>query len=174
MCSVGDWVTGFGGSDTPVHRKLVYLMEVTETLSYNDYWNDPRFEQKKPCFSKSIKYCYGDNIYHRESGQEWQQEFSHHSYNDGVNLINLEHDTQTDRVLISDHFWYFGKNAIALEDELSPFIAGSRGYRVFRDEDAEFFLNKQIKKLNASYDRGVSGLPFSQKNKFIRFKGESR
>ena len=122
-CNVGDWVAGFGGSSTPVRGRLVYLMKVTETLTFNQYWNDPRFEKKKPCFNKSSKCCYGDNIYHRENEHDWQQEFSHHSYEDGVNHINLEHDTQTDRVLISDCFWYFGNRAVVLEDELSRFIA---------------------------------------------------
>ena len=40
---------------------------------------------------------------------EWVQADSHHSYEGGSpNLNNIEHDTQTDRVLISDDFSYFG------------------------------------------------------------------
>ena len=173
-CNIGDWVAGFGGSATPVHRKLVYLMKVTETLTFNQYWNAPRFEKKKPCFNKSIKYCYGDNIYHHEDGQAWRQEFSHHSYEDGVNQINLERDTQTDRVLISDYFWYFGNRAVLLEDELSSFIAAGRGHHVFSGEESEFFIEKVTNYLSASYEMGISGMPFSQKGEFIQYRGERR
>lgn len=171
-CNIGDWVAGFGGSATPVRGKLVYLMNVTEILTFNQYWNDPRFVKKKPCFNKSIKYCYGDNIYHRENEQDWQQEISHHSYENDVNRINLEHDTQTDRVLISDYFWYFGNRAVVLEDELSQYIAACRGHRVFSEEKSELFVKKATSYLNASYGLGISGMPFSQKGEFTQYGGE--
>jgi hypothetical protein len=53
--------------------------------------------------------AFGDNIYRRDRSGEWRQENSHHSLGDGsVNRANIEHDTQTNRVLVSDHFTYWG------------------------------------------------------------------
>ena len=172
VCDIGDWVAGFGGKNTSAYRRLVYLMRVTETLSFNEYWNDERFLCKKPCFDKSIKYCYGDNIYHNDDGREWRQEISHHSYSNGVNQRNLDHDVQTDRVLISDDYWYYGKNAIDIDKDLAGFIPQNRGHRVFSNEDAEFFVEKLIYSAPMKNENGMLGLPFSQKYGFERFEGE--
>ena len=59
----------------------------------------------------------GDNIYHKDVNGNWVQEDSHHSNSDGTfNLVNLKRDTDnSDRVLISDHFLYFGASAITVD-----------------------------------------------------------
>jgi hypothetical protein len=83
-------------------------MRVGETMTFQQYWDDPRFEQKRPLMRGSKKQSFGDNIYHRV-GQRWRQEDSHHSLADGSpNIRNIENDTRTDRVLVSDDFVYFG------------------------------------------------------------------
>ena len=36
--SVGDWIAGFGGKDTPVYEKLVYIMRVSEKkITFDEY-----------------------------------------------------------------------------------------------------------------------------------------
>jgi len=61
----------------------------------------------------------GDNIYHQDVGTEnWTQEDSHHSNPDGSpNVENLSTDTSSCNVLVSDHFYYFGKVAPAVDLE---------------------------------------------------------
>ncbi len=110
---VGDWVMGVGGSRLKATGKNIYLMKVTEIVTFFDYWSDPRFSRKKSVRNGSLTMMVGDNIYHKEPGTEsWTQSDSHHSNSDGTtNLKNLETDTSSDKVLISDHFYYFGKNA---------------------------------------------------------------
>ena len=67
----------------------------------------------------------GDNIYHQVDGC-WQQLNSHHSYPDGSpNPHNVKNDTQTNAVLISDHFFYFGADAI----EIPPDILQEMNYK---------------------------------------------
>jgi Nucleotide modification associated domain 2 len=58
----------------------------------------------------SIKQAFGDNIYHRSTDTGyWQQANSHHSLEDGCsNPANIENDTKTDRVLLSNQFTYWG------------------------------------------------------------------
>ena len=56
-CKIGDWIAGFGGSNTIAANKLVCLMQVSEKLDFDEYWNDPRFKNKKPNFNRSIKCC---------------------------------------------------------------------------------------------------------------------
>ena len=46
---------------------LVYAMRVTETMSFNDYWSDPRFRSKRSDMYASRKKAFGDNIYYKDS-----------------------------------------------------------------------------------------------------------
>ena len=87
---MGDWVAGFGGANTAISHKMVFLMRVDEICTFDEYWEDPRFLVKRPRFDGNYQQCYGDNIYHH-IGNEWMQENSHHSYVDGINQNNLLH-----------------------------------------------------------------------------------
>lgn len=107
---VGDWVIGTGSAGYGLRGRLVYVMQISEKISFNDYWLGPRFKEKKPNLRGSLKQAYGDNIYRKDAGSErWLQEPSHHSFEDGTpNPENIANDTQTDSVLISERFTYWG------------------------------------------------------------------
>lgn len=124
---------GVAGSNySSYYRKCIFLMQVTEKMGFDDYWNDPRFLRKKPVRNGSLKMLVGDNIYHSDGAGNWTQENSHHSNPDGTpNEGNLTRDTgSTDCVLASNHFLYFGKAAIDLD--LDSFGYGrTRDYRKF-------------------------------------------
>lgn len=91
-------------------------MKVSEKISFNGYWEDTRFSLKKPARNGSHVQILGDNIYHQNENNEWVQEDSHHSNADGsFNMTNLERDTSSNNVLISDHFYYFGNKAIEVD-----------------------------------------------------------
>lgn len=106
---VGDWIIGTGSKGKGRSGHLVFAMLVTEAMSFEEYWGDPRFARKRPNLHGSAKQAFGDNIYHRNQDGSWTQENSHHSFHDGsANPENIEHDTQINRVLISDHFTYWG------------------------------------------------------------------
>ncbi len=175
-CNIGDWIIGFGGLNTIVPNKLVYLMQVNEKMSFDEYWDDQRFQNKKPDFNKNLKYCYGDNIYHKDESGNWLQENSHHSLNDGINYINLNHDTKVNKLIISQNYWYFGENAINICDELSVIIPKNRGHRRFVDPEAEEYITLLLNYINDNkFSNGINGLPFSWKGKktFTRYKGEN-
>ncbi len=110
---VDDWVVGGGSAQNNMRHRVVFAMRVTETMTFDEYWNDPRFECKKPVLNNSAKYFFGDNIYHEViEGQSAIQSDSHHSLSGGgTNQANLRTDIGSNRVLISDDFIYFGKNA---------------------------------------------------------------
>nr|BDT35130.1 hypothetical protein MFMH1_47990 [Myxococcus sp. MH1] len=115
---VGDWIVGTGSTEYGLGGQLVYAMRVGETLTFENYWEDSRFCLKRPNMRGSIKHAFGDNIYHRSSPTEhWHQEKSHHSHSNGqTNRANIANDTQVNRVLVSDWFVYFGKDAIPIPD----------------------------------------------------------
>lgn len=110
--SVGDWILGTGSSSNSLSGRLVYIMQVSEKLTYDDYWNNEKFNVKKPNLKGSLKQAFGDNIYHHnlQTG-EWMQEPSHHSLPNGnQNLLNVDHDTQTEFILVGERFTYWGGN----------------------------------------------------------------
>lgn len=122
---VGDWVLGIGGSNLkPVKRKCIFLMKISEKISFQEYWNNHRFSLKKPSRNGSRVQMLGDNIYHQDENGGWIQQDSHHSNDDGTtNLVNLNRDTgKCDKVLISNCFFYFGSNAIEVDLNSIGFI----------------------------------------------------
>jgi hypothetical protein len=119
--SIGDWVVGTGSKSLDLQDRLIFAMRVTEVETFDEYWNDVRFADKRPNRHGSRKQLFGDNIYHRNTKTgRWIQEDSHHSRSNGKAFkINLDHDTQTDRVLISNDFVYFGEKPIAIPARFS-------------------------------------------------------
>lgn len=137
--NVGDWVLGVGGSTLPaVKRKCIFLMKVTEKLSFQEYWTDNRFALKKSVRNGSRVQMLGDNIYHRDDAGNWIQEDSHHSNVDGsVNEVNLNRDTgSTDQLLVSTHFFYFGSEAVPIDLDSISYVR-IRDYKKSALDDLE-------------------------------------
>jgi hypothetical protein len=132
---MGDWVIGMGGDRLNATGKCIYAMRVSAKVNFNEYWTNPAYMDKKPVRNGSRKMMVGDNIYYFDSAnQKWQQADSHHSNTDGsINIHNLENDTQTDKMLISDHFVFFGTEAPVVPKSLLEAIGyeNRRNYRVF-------------------------------------------
>lgn len=145
--SVGDWIAGVGQRQT-LDGRLVFAMRVGETLTFDQYWNDPRFQRKKPDRRGSLKHRYGDNIYHRNPGGEWVQSDSRHSHDDGLpNLDHVRKDTSADAVLVADTFSYWGKDAPIIPPALRSWDGVDLGrpgrdhqWRPYSDEMIEAFV----------------------------------
>jgi hypothetical protein len=142
---VGDWVIGMGGRRLGLTGRCIFAMRVEEKLSYNSYWNDARFQIKKPFRNGSRVALVGDNIYHKDNGNTslWMQEDSHHSNPDGSpNQVNVLNDTKADAVLISRRFFYFGSEAPKVPEYLLSKVEfkNGRNYRVFNQPKAEPLL----------------------------------
>lgn len=111
LANVGDWVVGTGSANYGLTGRIVYAMEVTEALTFNEYWSDARFFNKKPILNGSLKQAFGDNIY-SQRGKKWIQADSHHSFAGGKqNVANIKNDTKTNRILVSNNFRYWGAEA---------------------------------------------------------------
>ena len=107
---VGDWILGTGSKQKQRQCTLVYAMRVTDKVPYDDYWQDQRFQEKRPNLYQSIRKSRGDNIYRKDSlTGEWIQEDSCHSRADGTpNQDHISRDTQAGHVLVSEDFIYNG------------------------------------------------------------------
>jgi hypothetical protein len=158
MAKVDDWVFGMGGGKLGAVGRCIFAMRVTEALTFDEYWSDLRFRDKKPVRNGSRVMMLGDNIYHQDA-VGWQQLDSHHSRPDGSpDVHNVKTDTGTDRVLISEHFFYFGKGAPevpkAVLDEVG--YKNIRGHRVYRNDECQQLLDwvnaEQLANLNRVAD----------------------
>ncbi|MBB5207903.1 hypothetical protein [Chiayiivirga flava] len=163
---VGDWVIGSGSNERKIRRggHLVYAMRVTDAITFDQYSTDPRFESKKPFRNGSRKQSCGDNIYFREGpDKDWRQRDSFHSRPDG--LMNEQHvarDTGVDRVLISDHFLYFGGEGPALPEDLKD-KKGRSIYKAGIGEvtfDDPALITKFQQWIDSIGERGYKGAPY--------------
>src|SRR5688572_30210574 len=96
--SVDDWVIGTGSVENNLLHHLIFLMQITVKISFEEYWGDPRFRMKRPVLNGSLKQLHGDNIYFKDQ-TGWQQADSHHSFVNGmVNELNLNQDLISENV----------------------------------------------------------------------------
>lgn len=145
---VGDFVVGTGSKERGREGHLVYFMVVGETLTYDEYWSDPRFRDKRPDLRRSRMKGAGDNIYHTVDG-EWVQEPSYHSKADGSpDLGHVKRDTQDGpgRVLIGSEFSYWGGSGPLVPERFrgreANIVASTQGHIVKRPaEITEAFVD---------------------------------
>jgi len=130
---LGDWIVGTGSKEARRDGHLVYAMQVEEILTFQQYWEDPRFTPKRPSMHGSVKKAVGDNIYHHDAQGNWTQEDSRHTREDmSVNPDHLAKDTNTDAVLLSQHFSYYGGAGPAVPTPLLDgfgLVHSGQGYR---------------------------------------------
>lgn len=164
---IGDWVIGTGSKKLfnffgkECLSKLVFAMELNEKLSFQEYWEDQRFKDKKPMMKGSLIKAFGDNIYYKINNENWHQLDSAHSNIDGSsNLIHLKNDLSGNNVLISSNFFYFGENAPNLPLEFQHFSKKGPGHKkIINENEIQSFL----KWLNLYFQKGINGNPTNWK-----------
>lgn len=161
VASKGDWIIGTGSAEQNRQGFLVFTMRVTETMTFNEYWEGERFGRKKPNLRGSKKQAFGDNIYFKDDAGSWIQQDSHHSYEGGKpNPHNIEADTQTDRVLLSADFTYWGGSG----PEIPPKFRDYEGFdicagRNHKSEFPESLVNEFIEWFESLGVKGYQGAP---------------
>lgn len=174
---IGDWIFAQGSKSLGNLNHLMLAMQVEEKLTFEEYWNDSRFELKKPVVNGTLAQMYGDNFYHKDSDGNWIQENSAHSTSDcEVNQKHLETDTNGEFVLISKNFYYFGDSSFLDEQVKIPekyldvFSDNGRGMMsvsIPNDLALEF-----LEWIQENFDKGIHGDPIDWKNhqqQIIRF-----
>lgn len=138
----GDVIIGFGSASKKVGlgNRVVYWMRVEDIISFDEYWKEPRYASKRPVFGGSLMAWYGDNIYHKDEGSlEWKQTFSFHTDDTG---LNQKRDTsQTDLVLISRDYAYWGGSGPVFPDNLLHLVPSFQAERYrYTDDDRDKIL----------------------------------
>lgn len=124
----GDWIIGL--SPKQYDYRLVYAMHVKETLTFAEYFQDNRFEWKKPdIFNSDTRKTMGDNFYQPIDNETYVQLPSAHSNPDGTeNKKHKTRDLSGRFVLVAKEFYYYGSNGIELPSHLDYLQVG-RGHR---------------------------------------------
>ena len=124
----GDWIVGLSGKADG--NRIIYAMQVDEVLSIADYFNDERYDKKKPDYSEGSAAIYkcGDNIYKRLSNGDYEQLKSQHTIDPNKAECHKQRDLSGINVLISKKFSYFGRSMVELPRKLQILIPG-RGHK---------------------------------------------
>jgi len=149
----GDWIVGLNPKSHG--NRIVFAMQVEETLPYSRYFLDKRFAEKVPDYSKNqcIFKC-GDNIYNPLTDGGFRQLQSMHSDGERENQKNKAHDLGGTNVLVARHFHYFGRSGPKLPRHLKALKVG-RGHRNrFSDKIIADFLE-----FIAGHPAGVTASP---------------
>jgi hypothetical protein len=85
-------------------EQLIYIMKITEKMSYEKYYHDPRFKRKIPA-AHTARSRAGDNIYHLKERCYTQVKTKYHATD-----AEMKTDLQCHQVLISNEFFYFGRH----------------------------------------------------------------
>lgn len=166
VAQVGDWIVGTGSKANKRHKNIVFAMRVTEAMTFEQYWNDPRFLNKRPKLRGSKKQAFGDNIYTPLAGGAWQQIDSHHSLPDGSsNIRNIINDTQTDRVLVSNDYMYWGQSGPLVPDPLRNFGGDDLciGRRNHKSDYSPTFIEEFKDWIGSFAEKGCVGVPLDWK-----------
>ena len=159
--NLGDWIIGIGSQALNNKNKIVFIMQVEETMSFHNYWSDVRFQNKKPKINGSLVQMYGDNFYHYdEREKKWIQENSAHSNEKGkLNNDHLKRDVGGEKVLISQTFYYFGNESIKIPEIFFDEMNGIklRNYKILDSNTGQQF----IQWLSHNFEKGIHGDPSS-------------
>lgn len=147
---VGDWIMGTGSVNNIGQDNIIYAMKVTDKLTFEQYSCDKRFLPKIPGIGKiEIK---GDNIYYKGKNGEFIQRRSYHKEKD------IQRDLSTDSVLISDYYFYFGKNEGQVPENFKAIIKNGPGHKC--NFDSKFTIDF-ITWLEGNFSKGLQGEPYS-------------
>lgn len=170
---VGDIVVGIGSGakKSKFKDKIIFVMKVEEKLTYDQYWDDSRFQCKKPNMHGSKKQMYGDNIYHTdEKTNTILQEDSHHSLEGGKkNEDNFNRDVPGKFVLISKKFWYWGGEPINIPEKFLALTNVKRQYILIRTPE---FMSEFYSWLESLNKMGYIHKPYKFSQPFKRYNGK--
>jgi hypothetical protein len=149
----GDWFVGFG--TVKRGNKLVFAMKVSERLDFDAYYHDPRFKKKKPNVTGSWRQRCGDNFYFKDDKGKWQQQETHFHQA----KKDIEKDLKHPYVFISEHFYYFGENALPIPPRHRELIVKRWGCSCKHDPAV---VKGFLRWLQNEHEPGIDGEPLDR------------
>ena len=135
VAKLDDWIVGLGSLNSPIGNtsgRVIYAMKVTKILSFEGYdeYCRQHLNFKIPYwrsndFEKRVGDCIYD--YSRRAGPFLRQ--SVHCE------VNRDVDLSGKKVLLSDHFYYFGSSSIPLPHPLLPIVHQTQGHKSYTNDN---------------------------------------
>ena len=160
---IGDWVIGLGSVSMNNLGRIIYAMQIEEKITFDQYWEDPRLQIKKPVIGGTLVQMYGDNVYHTVNGIVVQEHCAHSLDGGGVNEEHLRRDSEGKFVLLSKKFYYFGDHCPVIPDDYSYMLNNSRGTKFWDLHNEDDKINRFIDWLDSTYGVGIHGDPCNWK-----------
>jgi Nucleotide modification associated domain 2 len=125
---IGDWVVGTGSVNSPVgdvSGKVVYAMLVTQKMAMEEYdrFTQEELPDKIPLMDDTDPRRHsGDSIYDFSAHTPSLRPSVHHEK-------DRSRDLSGEYVLLSNHFFYFGDQPVALPEALLGIVKQGKGHR---------------------------------------------
>ena len=160
----GDYIVGIESNELMEKRKkaglcpqkdnlLIYIAEVSEILSLNDYFHDPRFENKKYRKDKCWILEKGDNVYYKD-GKMWKW-LRGHAHDNKTKVIYK--DIYGNKVFICKRFTYFGDKCEEFNKKFEDCIVKRQGIKYCQHSHPKFIDFKKY--LDSLIGKGRIGKP---------------
>lgn len=154
--AIGDWIVGLGSKAMGNEGKVVYVAQVDEIITFDQYWGDSRFQVKKADIKGSLMQMYGDNVYHTVKGKVVQEPCAH---SNDANGRHKKSDISGKNVLLCKRFFYFGDEAFMLPVEFE-YIGNTGNPRATKYKDLnDEKINRFVTWLETNYTTGIHGDP---------------
>lgn len=133
---IDDVIIGMAGSSKRglkrIHPQVIYWMQVSEAMCFDEYWNDPRFEAKRPRIPGPKMRMVGDRTYrHDAESGVWIFDRSMHYLPPAPqrNGGHVARDTKVDRLLVGRNFTYWGKSGPTVPKHLLTLFPSLRNHK---------------------------------------------
>lgn len=162
---IGDWIIGLGSVAMGNLNHLLFAMKLEEKITFDEYWEDIRFQNKKPILNGTLVQIYGDNVYHTnpETGDIIQENCAHSNEDGTVNKRHFERDVAGKYVLLSKNFYYFGDHAPLIPEKFAYIYDVTRSLKFWdlagKDEQIQPFIDWIV----SNYTIGIHGDPCNWK-----------
>lgn len=162
---IGDWVIGLGSVAMGNLNHLIFAMKVEEKITFDEYWEDSRFQCKKPVLKGSLLQMYGDNVYHTDktTGEVIQENCAHSLEDGSVNTEHHRRDVDGQYVLLSKTFYYFGDKAPLIPPEFDYIYNVARSLKFWDLYGEEEKIKAFIEWISSNYELGIHGDPCNWK-----------
>lgn len=138
---VGNWIIGTGSKNAAIaenqikdySNKLVYAMKVTQKMTFQEYdqYCETNLQQKRPNWNSDIwQEKLGDCLFDYSGGHPYKKRKGVHKTSD-----LLDRDQKGIYVLLSDHYYYFGEQAINIPEEFHGMIKKGPGHKLIENQE---------------------------------------
>lgn len=158
---IGDWIIGLGSVAMGNLNHLLFAMKLEEKITFDEYWEDDRFQCKKPVLKGSLVQMYGDNVYHTdpETGVVVQENCAHSNEDGTINKRHYDRDVAGKYVLLSKNFYYFGDHAPLIPEEFAYIYDVARSLKFWDLAGEDERIQSFVDWIENNFGKGIHGDP---------------